>query len=104
MLETGSLDIGFLRLPIGKDSTFDVVAVIANPSYSLCPRPINSQKERGHSIPAAANHTSIDGSRLQTRNGAERLSVQALSDLEVSTKSLTHQVIRNSDCVGDNGE
>jgi hypothetical protein len=38
-----------------------------------------------------------------TWSGA-RLSVQALSDLEVSTESLANQMIRNSDCVGDNGE
>jgi len=37
MLETGSLDIGFLRLPIGEHSAFDVVIVHREPFVLVVP-------------------------------------------------------------------
>jgi DNA-binding transcriptional LysR family regulator len=37
MLETGSLDVGFLRLPIGVHSTFDVVTVHREPFVLVVP-------------------------------------------------------------------
>jgi DNA-binding transcriptional LysR family regulator len=45
MLETGSLDIGFLRLPIGGQPSM-LSQCIANRSYSWYSRPINWQKEK----------------------------------------------------------
>jgi DNA-binding transcriptional LysR family regulator len=48
MLETGSLDIGFLRLPIGaRTRPLMLLQCIANRSDSSYPRPINWQKEKG---------------------------------------------------------
>jgi hypothetical protein len=41
MLESGSLDIGFLRLPIGGHSAPDAVTVHREPFVSRSPRPIN---------------------------------------------------------------
>src|SRR6202034_914183 len=37
MLETGSLDIGFLRLPIGENSALDVVTVHREPFVLVVP-------------------------------------------------------------------
>jgi DNA-binding transcriptional LysR family regulator len=37
MLETGSLDIGFLRLPIGEHATFDVITVHREPFVLVVP-------------------------------------------------------------------
>jgi len=38
------IDVGFLRLPIGVHSTFDVVTVHRDRSYSWCPRPTKTGK------------------------------------------------------------
>jgi DNA-binding transcriptional LysR family regulator len=44
MLETGSLDIGFLRLPIGEHSALDVVTVHRERFVLSYPLPTNWQK------------------------------------------------------------
>src|SRR5580693_5143782 len=46
MLETGALDIGFLRLPIGAQSTLDVVTVHREPFVLLVPSPHKLAKRK----------------------------------------------------------
>jgi DNA-binding transcriptional LysR family regulator len=59
MLETGSLDIGFLRLPIGERSTLDVIAVNREPVVLVVPPSNRLAKKK------SGSHARTGGSGLR---------------------------------------
>src|SRR5258707_1424844 len=59
MLETGSLDVGFLRLPIGVHSTFDVVTVHREPFVLVVPASHKLAKRKRVRLSEVANQDFI---------------------------------------------